>query len=178
MTETSLEELVQERQFAGILQTHGEVFFRLSNTLLGLGKRTWNKKHYFQLISEADSLESFLDDYGARYNRTYSLLTERDATPVFFHESETLDISRTGVRALFRDPVAEGVLVQLCIRIPTLRNPILMVGKVRWCGPAHDEFHQAGIQFTGMFPEGLEEIIRGLNQPESQADASAAPGPF
>jgi phosphotransferase system HPr-like phosphotransfer protein len=76
MTETSLEELVEERQFAGILQTHGEPFFRLSNTLLGLDPDSWNKRHYFQLINESNTLESFLDDYGARFNRTYSFFTE------------------------------------------------------------------------------------------------------
>lgn len=84
MTEISLEQLVQERQFAGILQTHGEVFFRLSNTLLGFKGDTWNKKHYFQLINEADSLESFLDDYGARYNRTYAFYTELVASLRWF----------------------------------------------------------------------------------------------
>ena len=56
MTEMSLEELVEERQFTGILQTHAEVFFRLSNTLLAVRDGAWNKKHFFQLISEADAL--------------------------------------------------------------------------------------------------------------------------
>ncbi|MEM7307130.1 MAG: HPr family phosphocarrier protein [Planctomycetota bacterium] len=84
MTETSLEQLVQERQFAGILQTHGEVFLRLSNSLLALGDRPWNKKHHFQLINESDSLESFLDDYGARYNRTYAFFTELVASLRWF----------------------------------------------------------------------------------------------
>jgi len=73
-SEASLEELVEQRRFAGILQTHGEVFFRLSNTLSGC--EAWNKKHYFQLINESDALESFLDDFGARYNRTYAFFTE------------------------------------------------------------------------------------------------------
>jgi phosphotransferase system HPr (HPr) family protein len=84
MTETSLEQLVEERQFAGILQTYGEVFFRLSNSLLGLDPASWNKKHYFQLINEADTLESFLDDYGARYNRTYCFFTEMVASLRWF----------------------------------------------------------------------------------------------
>lgn len=74
--ESSLEELVQERQFAGILQGHAEVFFRLSNSLRAARKRFWNKRHFFQLISEADALESFLDDYGARSNNTYCFFTE------------------------------------------------------------------------------------------------------
>jgi len=84
MTETSLEQLVEERQFAGILQTHGEVFFRLSNTLLGLEPSSWNKRHFFQLINESNTLESFLDDYGARFNRTYSFCTELVASLRWF----------------------------------------------------------------------------------------------
>lgn len=76
MTETSLEQVVEERQFAGLLQTNAEVFFRLGNTLLGRAEKSWNKKHYFQLYNEADALESFLDDYGARLNRTYNYFGE------------------------------------------------------------------------------------------------------
>ena len=76
MTESQLEELVDERRFAGTLQTHSAPFFRLSSTLLGDKGRPWNKRHYFQLISEAEALESFLDDYGARYNQTFAYLVE------------------------------------------------------------------------------------------------------
>lgn len=74
--EISLEEVVEERQFAGILQTHAELFFRLTNTLAGSRGEAWNKRHYFQLIHEADTLESFLDDYGGRFNQTYAYFTE------------------------------------------------------------------------------------------------------
>lgn len=84
MTETTFEKLIQERQFVGLLQAHAEVFFRLGNALLAPGVESWNKKHYFQLISEADALESFLDDYGARYNRTYAFLTELVASLRWF----------------------------------------------------------------------------------------------
>ena len=86
MAEIRLEELVEERQFAGLLQTQAEVFFRLSNTLLAEGSKdgAWTKKHYFQLISESDALETFLDDYGARYNRTYAYLTELVASLRWF----------------------------------------------------------------------------------------------
>ncbi len=83
MTETYFEQLILERQFVGLLQSHAEVFFRLSNSLLG-EQEAWNKKHYFQLINEADALESFLDDYGARYNRTYAFLTELVASLRWF----------------------------------------------------------------------------------------------
>src|SRR5262245_1453724 len=84
MTETYFEKLILERQFVGLLQAHAQVFFRLSNSLLAPGVDAWNKKHYFQLISESDALESFLDDYGARYNRTYAFLTELVASLRWF----------------------------------------------------------------------------------------------
>jgi len=84
MTETYFEKLILERQFVGLLQAHAEVFFRLSNSLLAPGLDSWNKKHFFQLINEADALESFLDDYGARYNRTYAFLTELVASLRWF----------------------------------------------------------------------------------------------
>lgn len=84
MQETTFEKLILERQFVGLLQAHAEVFFRLSNSLLAPGLESWNKKHFFQLISEADALESFLDDYGARYNRSYAFLTELVASLRWF----------------------------------------------------------------------------------------------
>ena len=79
-----LEQLILERQFVGLLQAHADVLFRLTNTLLAPGLERWNKKHYYQLISETDGLESFLDDYGARYNRTYAFLTELVASLRWF----------------------------------------------------------------------------------------------
>lgn len=87
--ETKLKEQVEERQFAGFLQTQSEVFFTLLNTLLapdgaGAADGAWTKKHFFQLINEADDLESFLDDYGARYNRSYAYITELVASLRWF----------------------------------------------------------------------------------------------
>jgi len=87
VVEVSLEELVQEQKFAGILQTQSSLFFRLANTLRAHADKGWNARHYVQLISEADSLESFLDDYGARYNRTYAFLTELVASLRWFAHS-------------------------------------------------------------------------------------------
>jgi len=87
MTEISLEELVEEQEFVDILLKHAEVFFRLSNTLLDHGWPTWNKRHYFQLINETDALETVLDDYGARYNRTFGFLTELVASLRWFAQT-------------------------------------------------------------------------------------------
>lgn len=76
MSDAPLEEVVEERAFAAALLSHGDAFFRLANTLGRTPAADWRKKHHAQLISEAQSLESFLDDYGARENRTYGFFTE------------------------------------------------------------------------------------------------------
>lgn len=76
MSETSLEEVISEKAFAEILEAQAEMFYRLGNTVLSRTDADWGRTRFFQLISEADTLESLLDDYGARYNRTYSYLRE------------------------------------------------------------------------------------------------------
>jgi phosphotransferase system HPr (HPr) family protein len=76
MTETSLEEVISEKAFAGILERQAEVFYRLSNTLVPRPDESWTRAHFSELISEADTLEALLDDYGARHNRTYSMIRE------------------------------------------------------------------------------------------------------
>ena len=111
-----------------------------------------------------------------RLNVTYSLLVSQGATPIVFEDTRTLDISRTGVRVMVRDSVEEGMLIQLCIRIPALRNPILMVGKVRWIKP-REGGSEIGIQFIGQLPPKLDELIskiqslrgaEGMRAPEAR----------
>lgn len=80
MTEVSLEKLVPEKDFAALLAVRALPFLGLARVLLGAGEASWIKRDYFQLHTEADDLESFLDDYGARYNRTYNYLTELTAS--------------------------------------------------------------------------------------------------
>ena len=84
MTETQTQKVVPERQFAALLETHAESFFLLSNALKQGQAGRWTKRHFFQLISEAENLESFLDDYGARYNRTYAPFTALIASVRWF----------------------------------------------------------------------------------------------
>ncbi len=76
MPELSLEELVEERDFTEMLASHSEEVFRLGNTLLTRADQPWNKRHYFQLVMAADTLESYLDDFGARLNRTFCFFGE------------------------------------------------------------------------------------------------------
>jgi len=76
MTETSIEEVISEKSFAAILERQGDLFFRLSNTLVPRPDEEWTRAHLYELISETDTLEALLDDYGARHNRTFNMIRE------------------------------------------------------------------------------------------------------
>ncbi len=76
-----LETLVREQEFAVQLGEHRTGFFqllaRLQADVAGAsGSRGLHKPHYFHLIQGANDLETFLDDHGARYNRTFRSFTE------------------------------------------------------------------------------------------------------
>ncbi|MDP6538042.1 MAG: HPr family phosphocarrier protein [Planctomycetota bacterium] len=76
MSETSIDEIVTEQAFTRSLSVQGEMFFRLANSMLGLDHPGWSRRHLYQVVSEAHALESFLDDHGARDNRTFHQLRE------------------------------------------------------------------------------------------------------
>ncbi|MBI5432576.1 MAG: HPr family phosphocarrier protein [Planctomycetes bacterium] len=84
MTDRSLEEVIHEREFCALLNARASSFWMLCNTLLETSSKDWGKKHYYPLVSEAEALESFLDDFGAQYNRTYSPLREFVASARWF----------------------------------------------------------------------------------------------
>lgn len=84
MTDRSLEEVIHEREFTALLQARAASFGMLCNTLLESASKDWGKKHYYPLVSEAEALESFLDDFGAQYNRTFSPLREFVASVRWF----------------------------------------------------------------------------------------------
>ncbi len=87
-----IELVVREQEFAQQLQAHLEPFLQLCNRLRsdragpGLPGEEWlgglaaraglHKRHYFHLFQAANELESYLDDHGARYNRSFRFLTE------------------------------------------------------------------------------------------------------
>jgi len=84
VSEVAYEKLIDEKRFVRLLQAHAKAFIRLTNLLSAQSAQTWNKRHYYQLINEADALESVLDDYGARFNRTYTFFTELVASIRWF----------------------------------------------------------------------------------------------
>ncbi len=74
----SLIQIVSEDEFLPLVQEPSAFFFRIYNSFafrLKKGKEI-SRKFYSNLIQEAEFLESFLDEYGARENRQWSFFTE------------------------------------------------------------------------------------------------------
>lgn len=84
MPRQSFEEVIPEPEFAGLLRKELSSFARLANTVASRPLAAWGKKHFNQVGIEADDLESFLDDYGARFNDTYGLFRELVASVRWF----------------------------------------------------------------------------------------------
>jgi phosphotransferase system HPr-like phosphotransfer protein len=76
MSEASIDEVLSEEDFQPLAKERGERFGRLAHTLLARAPGGWTRRHFYQLIVEADVFEAFLDDHGAAYNRTYRLFRE------------------------------------------------------------------------------------------------------
>ncbi|MCY2959817.1 MAG: HPr family phosphocarrier protein [Planctomycetota bacterium] len=76
MGDGALEEVIPEQAFAALVQRQGDMLFRLAEALRTRGDADWTRRHFFQLVSEADAVEAFLDDFGARHNRTFAYLRE------------------------------------------------------------------------------------------------------
>lgn len=79
-TAQALEHVIEEQRFLALLQEECDGFCSLVGTLLASSDSIWHKKHFFQLLSRFEAFESLLDDYGARYNRTFSFLRELTAS--------------------------------------------------------------------------------------------------
>jgi len=74
----SLIQIITEDEFLPMVQEYCTGLFRIGNTfseIMGQEKDV-SRKFYSTLIHEADSLESFLDEHGARENRRWFYFTE------------------------------------------------------------------------------------------------------
>ncbi|MCB9914491.1 MAG: HPr family phosphocarrier protein [Planctomycetes bacterium] len=76
MHQSSLDRIITEEEFALALAAGGQLFFRLGNSLLATSGPERTRKHLYQLVIEADSVEVFLDDHGARYNQAFFFFRE------------------------------------------------------------------------------------------------------
>ncbi len=151
----SLEEVITERAFAGLLQGRSQTFFRLSTSLLASERGVWSKKHYYQLILEAEELESFLDDHGARYNKTYGAVRELVASARWFaltgHSLAHLE-SRIESYCV-RDVCSESEAADLDLSLEhargfTRRATVALIRAIR------EEVTKFGLEITPeMFPE-------------------------
>ncbi len=74
----SLIQIVSEDEFLPLVQEPSAFFFRIYNSFvsrLDKGKEI-SRKFYSNLIQEAEFLESFLDEFGARENKRWTFFTE------------------------------------------------------------------------------------------------------
>lgn len=77
MEPKSLNQIISEDEFLLLVQEISITFFRTFNAYQVLLEETEpTRKCYSNLIQQSDFLESFLDEYGARENRTWSAFTE------------------------------------------------------------------------------------------------------
>jgi phosphotransferase system HPr (HPr) family protein len=76
MTETSIDRVISEERFAAVLAEEAASLFRLANVLLAGPEPGRRRLHLYQLGIEADLVEAFLDDHGAKHNRAFVFLRE------------------------------------------------------------------------------------------------------
>lgn len=78
MKPKSLVKIISEEEFLMLAQKPSEFFFKIFNSFaanMRSGKDV-SRKFYSNLIQEAEFLESFLDEFGARENKEWSFFTE------------------------------------------------------------------------------------------------------
>lgn len=68
--------MITEERFAGVLASEAEMLFRLANSLETNPEPTKRRLQLYQLGIEADLVEAFLDDHGAKHNQAYVFLRE------------------------------------------------------------------------------------------------------
>ena len=76
MSETSIDRIISEEQFAEVLGAEAEMFFRIANSVQLQAEPLRRRQHLYQLGIEADLVESFLDDHGAKHNQSFCFLRE------------------------------------------------------------------------------------------------------
>jgi phosphotransferase system HPr (HPr) family protein len=74
--ERSLGEIILEEDFILLLELRAGALFRLLNLVRSRPDLEFNKKLLWKIREETHSLETFLDDFGARNNRSFSYFSE------------------------------------------------------------------------------------------------------
>ncbi len=76
MVDDSLDQVISEDEFRVLLEKEGADFFRSRSLFLGRESGAVFKRSFASILDAAHQLESFLDDFGARNNRTFAYFTE------------------------------------------------------------------------------------------------------
>ncbi|GMT41738.1 MAG: hypothetical protein IEMM0002_0149 [bacterium] len=71
----SLHKIIPEDEFLEPLRENAISLFRIASGL-SVDRGTFSTRYYFTLMNEAEKLETFLDDYGARENATWHYFSE------------------------------------------------------------------------------------------------------
>lgn len=114
-----LERIISEVEFLPILTIQAQAFFKIANFLLASKNEAWGENHMFSLSMECNTLETFLDDFGARNNKYFSYFTELLASVRGFanaahslqhlgHRIEKYDISPDTMRE-FRADIEKAI---------------------------------------------------------------------
>ncbi len=155
MPEIPLEQVIPATRFTGILEQRSKPLQRLANSLLAPSRNSWNHRHYFQLVHQANELESFLDDYGAQYNLDFQFFRELVASLRGFSQTgHSLShlcgrIESYGIRE-----AGEGATVELILAAAT--------GALRFTRESSERLlqafaHEAGKLGLPMTSEGIPE---------------------
>lgn len=154
-SESSLEEVISEKTFAGVLETRAENFLRSVNTLLARSE-AWSRGHFFLLVGESDAVEALLDDYGARYNRTYAFLREAVASLRTFALAG-LSLTHLEHRlASYPTVLSTAEFDSACKSIATARTYVQSTAR-KLMEAARDEAVARGVRTAkDVFPNGLE----------------------
>ena len=120
MSEASIDEVLSEEDFQPLARERGERFGRLGHTLLARDQWKWTRRHFYQLIVEADVFEAFLDDHGAGYNRHYRPLRALVASTRGLARADSHANSRKVARG-FAHGLARGPPRGFCAR----RQPVI-----------------------------------------------------
>jgi len=76
LAQRHLEEILPEREFVPRLSRAARSVLLLGRYLSTTPSSAWPKKVFANLSQESDELESYLDDFGARWNRVFATFTE------------------------------------------------------------------------------------------------------
>lgn len=80
MSENLRESIVTESEFAKLARERWCELLAMFALLRATPPRAWLKRHYMKLVELAHDAETFLDDYGARNNKSFSYLAETVAS--------------------------------------------------------------------------------------------------